>query len=85
MSGFKLFHDMSGITTIPELDLFSVPPTQLSLIDEYETDERPLSIVEGQKQIQFEFVTAQNEYVKLNESAIHLKLKINLEKKIKKI
>lgn len=81
MSGFKLLHGMSGVTPLPELDLFSVPPTQLSFIDEYETDERPLAIVENQKQIQFEFVTAPNEYIKLNESAVHLKVRIDLEKK----
>jgi hypothetical protein len=72
---------MSSITPLPELDLFGVPPTQLSILQDLVTEHRVIGNLEAGKSINFEINTAKNEYVKLNETEFYIKLRVDLEKK----
>ena len=76
---FKI-HEKSQITTIPELDIFSLPPTQESISKTYYTEHRPLSTLSSTQQIQFSVNSAIDEYINLRDTLFYIKLKVNLKK-----
>ena len=71
-------HPLSHGTPLSEFDIFSVPPTQLSVVNDVETEHRPLLPMSSDRLAVFEFSTAPNEYVKWTETEIYMKLRIKL-------
>lgn len=70
---------MSHATALPEFDLFSVPPTQLSVAEDIETEQRPINIIKPDtREFAFEFVTAPDEYVSFRETELYLRLRFVL-------
>ena len=73
-------HEKSQLTTVPDLDIFSVPPTQEAIERTYYTEHRPLSTLSSNQQIQFSFNSSKDEYINLRDMIFYIKLKINLKK-----
>ena len=74
-------HEIASITPLPEFDIFTVPPTQLTVDRDLVTEHRPISILNSNSVIQFVIPTAVDEYLQLTETLLNLKLKINIKKK----
>ena len=73
-------HEKSNITTIPELDIFEVPPTQESKEKTYYTEHRPMATLASDQQIQFTLSTAADEYINLRDIYFYIRFKLNLHK-----
>jgi hypothetical protein len=73
-------HKLSPITTIPELELFTVPATQAAVEKNVDCVIRPIAPVQGAKFIQFNFPASQDLYLLFHESYLHLKLRFKLMK-----
>lgn len=73
-------HHKSQTITVPELDIFSVPPTQESIEKTYFTEHRPISTLASDQQIQFNLTTAADEYINLRDVYFYIKFKLNLVK-----
>ncbi|XP_054152856.1 uncharacterized protein F54H12.2-like [Oppia nitens] len=69
-------HPLSSLMTLPELDIFGVPPTQLMIEKDIQTDHRPLTTIKADSPIEFEITTGINEYINLNKSELYLYVKI---------
>lgn len=75
----SVIHKMSHATALPEFDLFSVPPTQLSVVEDIETEQRPINIIKPDtREFSFEFTTAPDEYVSFRETELYLRLRFVL-------
>ena len=69
-------HPLSHGTPLSEFDIFSVPPTQLSVKYDIETEHRPLQPITPDRLVQFEFTTAPNEYVKWCDTELFLTARV---------
>lgn len=74
----SLIHQLSSEALLAELDLFSVPPTQLSIESGYETTHRPLASLQNPTEIRFNIPTSSEEYILLHESYLYLKIQLEL-------
>lgn len=71
-----VLHKHSHGTPLPEFDLFTVPPTQISVDRDIETEHRPnFPIKEGVRELVFEFSTPDFEYVSMRETEFSLNLR----------
>lgn len=77
----SLIHKLSSEALLAELDLFSVPPTQLSIEKGYETAHRPLGSLQGTDSICFDIPTSSEEYVLLHETYLYVKIQLELKSK----
>lgn len=73
-------HPLSHGTPLSEFDIFSVPPTQLSVIGDNETEHRPTQPISVDRLAQIEFTTASNEYIKWSDTELYMRLRIKLER-----
>ena len=73
-------HDLSQITTIADFDLFSVPPTQLTIEKNIITEHRPLSTLNPNSIIEFTVSSAVDEYIQLRETTLMMKLRVDIAK-----
>ena len=71
-------HNLSQITTLADYDLFSVPPTQLTVEKNIITEHRPLSTLTPDSMIEFSVSSAIDEYIHLRETMLYIKLKIDI-------
>jgi hypothetical protein len=77
----KTIHELSSVTPHPEYDLFVLPPTQLTVEKNIQTEHRPISVVtDSRSVIQFELNSALDEYIQLRDTLIKIKLKINIKR-----
>ncbi|KAI1288246.1 hypothetical protein HDE_09509 [Halotydeus destructor] len=60
------------------MDLFAVPPTQVSIASSSEKEYRPINQLRYPGPIEFEIKTGPNEYINLSESFLKLSLRIKL-------
>jgi hypothetical protein len=74
-------HELSSVTTIPELDLFSVNPTQAVVERNVDVTLRPLAPVTGANFIEFRFPTPLDYYVLFHETYLRLKVQFKLKNK----
>lgn len=73
-------HQLSSATIIPELDIFSVPPTQMAIEKCYSEKYRPLApLRDDTKLINFYLSTAIDEYLILRSTELYLKIKLQLK------
>jgi len=73
-------HEMSNITPHPDFDLFGVPPTQLTIERDIQSEHRPISVLDSNSIIQFVITTAIDEYIQLRDTLLKIRLKINIKK-----
>jgi hypothetical protein len=73
-------HELSTITPLPELDLFGVPPTQTSVDYDICTEHRPISTLSPDSLIEFNVHTGYDEYIKLSETELYMKIRVDLKK-----
>lgn len=71
-----LIHPLSSTAMLSELDLFGVPPTQLSVERGYETEHRPLSQLSPTSPIEFVITSSHDEYILFSESYLILKFQV---------
>ena len=74
-------HGLSSVVALSEFDLFGVPPTQLAVERDIQTEHRPISSLNNSSaSIQFEIHTGIDEYVQLRECELYLCVRVNLSK-----
>src|SRR6266571_1158697 len=79
----SIIHELSSLVALPELDLFGVPPTQLMIEKDIQTEHRPISTINSNvSPIIFEIHTGIDEYVQFRECELYMCIKINIEKSI---
>ena len=71
-------HNLSQITTLADFDIFSVPPTQLTIEKNIVTEHRPLSTLTDNSTIEFSISSAVDEYIQLRETMLYMKIRVNL-------
>ena len=71
-------HNLSQITTLADFDIFSVPPTQLTIEKNIVTEHRPLSTLTETSTIEFSLGSAIDEYIHLRETMLYMKIRVNL-------
>jgi hypothetical protein len=75
------FHELSSLVALPEFDLFGVPPTQLTVEKDIQTDHRPISTLSSSSSpIQFEIHTGIDEYIQMRECELYLCIRVSLVK-----
>lgn len=75
-------HHLSSLTALPELDLFGVPPTQLSIERDICTEYRPISTLSNSSSlINFEIFANNDEYIQFNKTELMLRIRIDISKK----
>src|SRR6266581_3939221 len=76
----SIINSMSSIVVNPDMDLFGVPPTQLTVERDLLTEHRPISIINSNSIIQFNIQSGLDEYIQLRECLFYLKIKVNIKK-----
>ena len=72
----SLLHGNSCECTKSELDLFSVPPTQISIVKGQWEESHPISTISDGGPIEFFVLGSGDEYMDLNQSQLYVKAKI---------
>ena len=62
----RVIHPLSGIAPLPQFELWSVSPTQLSIEKDIESEVRPLSVLSATQPIEFNITSAVDEYINLS-------------------
>ena len=78
-----IIHELSKSASLPELDLFGIPPTQDMIERDIVSEHRPISTLDSDSFIQFEIPTASDEYFKFEDLFLHMKVKVKPLKTIK--
>ncbi|MDI9312034.1 MAG: hypothetical protein QM535_17605 [Limnohabitans sp.] len=73
-------HKLSSITPLTEFDLWGVPPTQLTVEKILEAEYRPVATVDSSSPITFQFTTAIDEYLKINDIFLSFTVNLNFTK-----
>jgi hypothetical protein len=74
-------HELSSLVALPEFDLFGVPPTQLTVEKDIQTEHRPISSLSSSlSPIQFEIHTGIDEYIQMRECELYLCIRVSLAK-----
>lgn len=76
--------DLMPLVPLPELDLFEKMSVQDSIVRDVVTLHRPLAPLDINKTIAFQFQSNENEFIKLNECELYLKIKVKIAKKNRK-
>lgn len=71
-------HSASNIALIPQLSLWDIPDTQLSILNTNEYAIRPISTFTSSTPIRFEVRSPENEYILFNECHVWMKMKVTL-------
>lgn len=72
-------HKLAADAMLPELDLFTIPPVQLSVERSYETQHRPISSIQGSNYIEFRIPTSKDEYILFHETYLYFKLQLKIK------
>lgn len=74
-------HPLSKITTLADFDIFTVPPTQLSIEKNLVSEYRPLTAITNNSSIiEFNIESGLDEYIQLREMQLYLRCKIDITK-----
>lgn len=71
-------HESSSTALLPQLSLWSTPPTQESVVRHIEYEVRPITTFSSSTPIRFEVKSPANEYTILQETLLWIRLKIKL-------
>lgn len=73
-------HELSSIATLSEMDLFSVPSTQISVSNTQELEYRPISTLKPEIPLEFQIQTSPDQYILLSETYLRMKIKLVLRR-----
>jgi hypothetical protein len=73
-------HHLSSITPLPELDIFSLPPTQLSIEKNFITEHKPIANLTSDSSIEFNVNSGIDEYIQLKDTQLYMKIKVDIAK-----
>src|SRR5882757_8106653 len=74
-------HSLSSVLALPEFDIFGVPPTQLMVENDVQTEHRPIcTITDCKSPVEFEILTGLDEYINLGKSELYLCLQVKLRR-----
>ena len=76
----KKIHNNSLTTTISELELFTLPPTQIAAERNFKIQYRPLAALTNQP-VKFQIKTPLDHYIFFHETYFYLKVRLSLQKK----
>lgn len=80
MANRRVFHTKSSVATIPQFDLWGLPPTQVSVEEDVVTEYYPVAPVSDNSPLEFVFKTGVDEYLNFNEMYLYLKCQAKLVK-----
>ena len=80
MANRRVFHTKSSVATIPQFDLWGLPPTQVSVEEDVVTEYYPVAPVSDNSPLEFVFKTGVDEYLNFNEMYLYLKCQAKLHK-----
>ena len=84
MDGLRdVIHPLSGIAPLPQFELWSVPPTQVSSKNDIQTDVRPLAAVSSSQPTEFIITSAMDEYVNMSETYLYIRARVKLSREDK--
>jgi len=72
--------ESTSIVTLPEYDLFGLPPVQTTVESTVQTEHRPISVLNSGGHINFVIPTSANEFILPAETTLNVKLRIILSK-----
>src|SRR5439155_20788281 len=75
-----VIHPLSGTAPLPQFELWSVPPTQVSVLKDIVSEVRPLSTLSANQPIEFIVQSAIDEYINLKETYLYVKARVKLSK-----
>lgn len=78
-----VIHPLSGVTPLPQFELWSVPGTQVSVAKDIVQEVRPFSTLSSGQPIEFLVQSAVDEYINLSETYLSLRMKVELTRKDK--
>src|SRR5258708_16117935 len=73
-------HKLSPLTTLADLDIFTVPHTQLSILKNYYSECRPLAKLSPKSQIEFVIESSTDEYIRLSDTQLLMNIRVDLVK-----
>lgn len=76
----SLIHPLSSVAPLPQFELWSVPGTQVSVVNDIESEVRPLSTIAADQPIELSIQSGVDEYINLAETSIYIKARVNLQK-----
>ena len=75
----SLVHQSSAESVSSQLNLFSVPPTQTSLEDEFYTKYRPVSVLTSEGPIEFSTAAESTNYIDLANMLLYVRASVTTE------
>jgi hypothetical protein len=74
----RVIHPKSSVAPLPQLDLFTVPPTQCSIEKDVDSEIRPLSTLAANQPIEFIVNSSLDEYINFSETYLYVKCRVKL-------
>jgi len=87
-------HELSHAVALPDFDIFGIPGTQTTVERGITTEYRPIASLDGSSTIEFQVPTSADEYVRLEDTQLYLRVKVtatssspvaSVEKPLKKV
>lgn len=72
-------HEASEVALLPQLNLWTVPPTQTSVDRDIEFELRPTATFNSTTPLKFDHKCPTDEYIMLNESHLNIRMKVTLK------
>ena len=76
-------HELSDETALSEFDIFGVPATQTTVDQDICSEHRPSSTLSSKAFIEFNVNTGIDEYVRLADTMIYMRLRVHIDKPMK--
>jgi len=73
-------HELTTIAPLQEFDIFTVPPTQMSVNDSYDVEYRPMAPVSADTPIEFQIRSSEHHYVVPSEMYLEMEIELGLVK-----
>jgi len=74
----------NDLKPLPELDIFSVPKVQNSIDSSLHIECRPAAVLSQKATIEFNYTTGNNEYLRLYDTELYMRMRIFIEKPVTK-
>lgn len=76
----RVIHPLTGIAPLPQFELWSVSPTQVSVERDIECEVRPMAVLANNQPLEFNITSSIDEYINLSETYLYIKAQVNLTK-----
>jgi hypothetical protein len=75
-----VIHPSSSIAVLPQLELWGIPPTQISIEKDVETEYRPSSVIDITQTFDYKILSARDEYINISEMYLYIQGRVRLRK-----